>query len=104
MSDDNRLNRIEDKLDKMIETSALFQGEFRQFVSNSTSYVEAVSKKTDDIRVSLEAHKVDKDAHGAGVKRDIDTKLIGWAGVGATVMAGLAGFIGAEFHKLWSSK
>lgn len=101
---DERLDRIEEKLDNEILASATFRGELRQFMVNSDSFVKAVSAKTSAVDRDLQDHKSDNDAHGAGVKREFDGKLIGWATVGATLIASFGGVIGGAIHKFWSSK
>lgn len=102
MSDEARLNRIEGKLDSVVKESSELRGEIRQFMSNSQSYTAAVSMKAEGVRTMLDNHEKDPDAHGAGVKREIDGKVIGWATVGATILASFGGVIGAAMHKLWS--
>ena len=102
MGDDARLNRIEDKLDSEIQASATFRGELRQYMKGQTEYTDAVNAKASSIAAAVQAHKDDPDAHGAGVKRQIDVKVLGWAGVGATLLASFGGVIGAWAHKLWN--
>lgn len=99
MSDEKRLDRIEEKLDGEIQASATFRGELRQFMVSSSQYTSSVSAKADAIRESLEEHKTDKDSHGAGVKRELDGRAMGWVTVAATLIAGFAGAIGAAVHK-----
>lgn len=116
-SGDRRLDRIEDKLDKEINASAAFRGELREFVKHSTSRSEAVNTKANEIgracdvktaavAQDLQAHKDDKGAHGVGeekiAKKEFDTKIMGWASVGAAALAAFGGIIGAAMHRLWS--
>ncbi len=111
MSDEKRLDRIEEKLDSVVKESSELRGEIRQFMTNSASYTAAVSskatqvgwdcdKKTEAVRASLEAHEKSPDAHGAGVKREIDGKIVGWATVAATALASCGGVIGWLVHKV----
>jgi hypothetical protein len=113
--DEERLNRLEDKLDGVVRESSELRGEIREFMKNASSYTAAVSakatqvgwdcdKKTENVRTALDAHKTDADAHGAGVQRALDGKMLGWAGVGAGILAAFGGVIGGVVHKLWSAK
>lgn len=99
---DDRVGRIESKLDKEVEASATFRGELRQFMASSDSYLRAVSIKAGETRVALDDHEKDPDAHGAGVRREIDGKIATWATIGATFMASCGGVIGWLAHKLGS--
>lgn len=96
MPEEVRLDRIEKKLDDEIVASATFRGELRQFMVNSDSYSKAISTKADMIRGSLEAHEKDPNAHGAGIKREWDGKLVGWL----TALGGFSGVIGFLLHKM----
>lgn len=102
--EESRLNRIENKLDDVVRESSELRGEIRQFMTNSDSFVKAVSAKADKIdaacRGVMDAHKADPDAHGAGIKREIDGKLVGWATLGVTVLASFGGIVGAIAHKV----
>lgn len=104
MADEQRLNRIEEKLDSVVKESSELRGEIRQFMSNSTSYIGAVSANTSKVKVSLDEHKEDMNAHGMGVKKEIDGKFLGWVAIGATVLSGFGGVIGGAVHKLMSAK
>lgn len=95
MPDEQRLNRIEDALTGEIKESATFRGELRQFMSNSDSFIKAVNSKADRISSAIVEHKEDPNAHGAGVKRELDGKIVAWV----TAISGFAGIIGAVIHK-----
>lgn len=98
MPDEQRLNRIEDALTGEIKESATFRGELRQFMSNSDSFIKAVNAKADRINAAIVEHKDDQNAHGAGLKREFDGKIVAWA----TVISGFSGFIGAIAHKFFN--
>lgn len=114
MGDEPRLDRIEKKLDDEILASAEFRGELRQYMVSRDGYTKAVSAqvtsigamcdtKTTAVDKDLQDHKADSNAHGAGIKRDIDGKIIGWATLGVTLLASFGGVIGAAMHKFWSA-
>lgn len=94
MPDEGRLDRIEEKLDNEILASATFRGELRQFMSNSDSFVKAVSSKADWARRALDEHKIDLDAHGSGAKRQMTGGFL----TTLTAVGGFSGLIGAGFH------
>lgn len=96
MPDEARLERIENNLNAEVKESATFRGELRQFMSALPISTDAAVQRL------IVVHNADKDAHGAGVARELDKKIVGWATVGATVLAGFAGVIGAAAHKFWS--
>lgn len=96
MADEPRLDRIEEKLDSEILASATFRGELRQFMSNSDSYVKAVSAKAEVARKLLDDHKADLDAHGSGAKRQMTGGFL----TTLTAVGGFSGLIGAGFHWL----
>lgn len=100
MPDEKRIERIEDALNAEVKESATFRGELRQFMSNTDSFIKAVSAKAGDAQAAIQAHEKDPDAHGAGVKREIDGRFVGWATLGVTVLASFGGVIGALAHKI----
>ena len=51
---EERLDRIENKVDKLVESSAGFHGEVRQFMKNQEAYVGKVNEKIDK---HVEDHK-----------------------------------------------
>ena len=73
-----------------------FRGEVRGFMKALPDTVKAAAF------AAVASHDADPNAHGAGVKRDFDRRAMGWVTVGATLLAGFAGAIGAGVHKLWS--
>lgn len=100
MPDEQRLNRIEDALNGEIKESATFRGELRQFMTNSDSFIKAVNSKVDRVNGSLVEHKDDINAHGAGVKKELDGKIVAWV----TAISGFAGIIGGVIHKVLSTQ
>lgn len=109
---EDRLSRIEDKLDAEIQASATFRGRLEQYIKGQTEYTDAVSakatavaaecdRKTADVRRSLDDHKVDAGAHGAGIRRDMDKRLMSWAAVAATALAAFGGVIEHGVEKLF---
>lgn len=109
MSDEARLNRIEEKLDSVVRESSELRGEIRQFMGNSASYTAAVSvkaasvgvecdRKTEVVRAALDAHRTDPEAHGEGVRQRMDGKF--WTMM--TAIGGFSGLIGAFFHHVMS--
>jgi hypothetical protein len=106
MEDPGRLTRIEDKLDREIEVAATFRGRLEQYMKGQSEYIDAVGDKVRKIEAALQAHKDDNRAHGLGDQKDaktaFDSKVMGWAGVGAAALATFGGVIGAWAHKLWS--
>lgn len=99
MPDEKRLDRIEEKLDGVVKESAELRGEIRQFTSNMKDYTDAVSVKAGKAMDALDVHEKDPDAHGAGVKREIDGKLVGWITAGAAVLGCFGGIVGSLVHK-----
>ncbi len=79
-----------------VKENATFRGEVRQFIVSAPASMKSAAAE------AIAAHNADKDAHGAGVKREIDKKVVGWAGVAATALTVFAGAIGAAVHKAWS--
>ena len=98
MDDEKRLD--EDALNTEIKESATFRGELRQFMSSTGGYIKGVSDKSDKLELKIEKHEVDPNAHGAGVKRDLDGKVMGYAAIGATILSCFGGVIGAFVHKM----
>lgn len=98
--DEKRLDRIEGKFDIEAKENATFRGELRQFMSNTSDHIEAVSKKAGDAKAAVEAHEKDINAHGAGVKREVDGKMVAWVTAGAAVLSCFGGVIGALAHKI----
>lgn len=45
---EERLDRIENKVDHLVESNSGFQGEVRQFMKNQETYVESVNTKIND--------------------------------------------------------
>ena len=81
-----------------LKENATFRGEMREFMRNVPEATRAAAHE------AITAHNEDANAHGAGVKREISGKVIGWAGVVVALLAGFGGAIGAEVHKLWNAK
>ena len=102
MAPEDRLNRIEEKLDKEITASAEFRGELRAYMAGAKEYTAAVSAKAGKAQDGLDAHEKDPNAHGAGVKREIDGKVLGWAGVAVGILTVFGGAVGAGIHKLFA--
>lgn len=93
---DARLDRLEDGFSAETKDNAEFRGEVRQFMPSLKEYIQAVSVKVGVVSSSLQSHKDDPDAHGAGVKREINGKFVAWA----TVISGLlGGAVEALVHK-----
>ncbi len=83
---EERLNRIETKLDDEIGKSAEFRGELRQFMENTDRYVKLVSGKSDKVEekvIALEAK------HDLRLKPLEDAKVYA---AGALAGVGLLGF------------
>ncbi len=95
MADEKRIVRIETKLDREIKESATFRGEHRQFMAALPTTIASA------VHSAVEAHNSDMNAHGAGVKRDLDKKVVGWVTAGAAVLGIFSGAIGAGLHKFW---
>ena len=104
MSDEKRIERIEDALNAEVKESASFRGELRQFMSNTDSFIKAVSTKAGDAQAAVQAHEKDPNAHGAGIKRELDGKMVGWATFAVTALASFGGVIGALAHKVFSGE
>lgn len=88
----------EDRLDTIIKLIVEMKediGEVRAGVKNNTDFTAAVSKKADDIRVGLEAHKDSTDAHGLGSSTRTLGNMSAW--IVAAVAAIDAALHGVEF-------
>lgn len=89
---EDRLARIEEKIDQSLE----FHGTLKQFMKNTDDRLGGVHSKIEKVEGALVTHEKDKDAHGAGVKREMTGSVIGWL----TILSGFSGLIGAAAHAL----
>ena len=79
-----------------VKENATFRGEVRSFITNAPQAMRSAATE------AVEGHNRDKDAHGAGVKREIDGKVVAYVTAGAALLSCFAGAIGAAVHSAWS--
>lgn len=77
------------KLDKIAEDVAATRADTR----NLKEYIQAVSTNVKEVRVDLQEHKENTEAHGMNVAVRSTGNIVSWLGLGVAAVVGVAEFL-----------
>ncbi len=81
---------IEGKLDSEIKESATFRGEVREYMKQTTGYIQAVSANQKATAAELKTHVGDTEtAHGAAVREKSSKAWVSWVALGMSALVAL---------------